>query len=414
MVTNKNLIFQIITLCLSAICLSSCEDEMKEPEKNTSGFYTYEMVLTDPYATKSSDSYEFSVYDKLYLQFTDELDNMWFSGRAIYYFFEGKYYWSVDTPYAVPDGHHGVCNIVFFKSGFNDIEENHYSSSSLDSTSEYYDAIEARWSKENGKISITAHLSSKQVRIQLVADSEKTVMIKGVHAQYSYNLRDGKQFFHLADNRYAPCYPQTIVVDKEREDGKFISDYYYCAEIGSDYCQHKVSDTETEPCSLDGYFYIYDRSDITKCYRRKYEGGIEPGSTLVINVPSQESHEGWEMINNRIRSINDGTMAGAIMPDTKDTNGFSVNFKVKKAFWTTSCLRVTVFEQIVFRMYRQTNGLWENYSAICHALKKTHTIAIGGKGTDYDESPWNHYDDVTYSHFPYYDQLIENEEDYVY
>lgn len=113
------------------------------------------------------------------------------------------------------------------------------------------------------------------------------------------------------------------------------------------------------------------------------------------------------MIDNQIQTIT-GERRGVYI-ETGITNncGFSVNFSVKKNFDTSDALTVRVGLDYIFRMIKP-NNTWENYSAVSFNVGSANQIVFVGKGGDASVSPFNYFSDITYSHFPYYDTLIES------
>lgn len=405
----------ILSICMG---LSSCESVEQELESLPDKKFDYVIKLTDYVKTRGREDGTYKTGDKLYFYFKGNLK----SDAVATYGSDSQ--WHITLNKELQTGDSGNCNVVFAEGG--ELGSTEYDYYKLDSFTSLYGTEDGQWEYYNGEISVYAHLSPQQVKVQFISENETEIMIKGVQPQDIFSV---KSFSHWTYNdKYMPCFPQTIKVNNKSSDGKYYSEYYYCLGLGTDFYHtgtnhhYHYSDIPnsyggyekiTEPCNLK-YIYIYDRANIQKCYRREFPTDISNGCFLQIKVPTPNSHEGWEMIDNQIKII-DNTPRGVYI-ETGITNncGFSVNFSVRKPFESpvgAFGLTVKVGLHEIFQMYKM-NSTWENYSGISYEDNTQVEITFVGKAGDASDSPYNYYKDISYSHFPYYSEFIEEREDY--
>lgn len=408
----------VYAIILSTIIFSCSSDDVcvNEPTKQV---FEYTLNLYDTNHSRSEDSHSFTVGDKLYLYFAGDTE---FSAFATY---QDDAMWHLELNQALEPDDGGSCNVAYTEYG-DLISTNNKYYYRLDSKTALYGTQEGKWSYYNGTISVYAHLVPQQLKIQFVSDKETTVMIKGVQPQDYFSVKTYDQWSN--SDKYRPCYPQTITIGNKRADGKYTSDNYYFLGLGTSLfgnggegyagCQHVYYYSEYfnrwvwKPCTLGDYIYIYDRQDIQHCYRRSIPADIGQGASLIINVPTPESYDGWEMIDNQISTVENEPESNYIHTDLTNTCGFSVNFSAKKNFDTSASLSVSTAGTLIFRLIAQ-NNVWANYSAISYSARCDVQIIFSGKySSDGSDSPYNYYKDITYSHFPYYDECVESWDDY--
>lgn len=407
-----NLIFYSLLFCA---ILSACDSTEIDFETSTNNRHEYLLNFSDTSISRSELQKDFSKGDKLYFYFNGVITS---EATAI---FGDDSKWHITLNKELKEGDSGICNVVYTEGeGLIPTEYNYYT---INPGTALYGSQDGHWEYSNGAISVFAHLYPLQVKLKFVADSETDIMIKGIQPEDYFSV---KLFSHWSYNdKYRPCYPQSIKINKEETDGKYVSDDYFCIGIGTGFyrssqyivnpgCSHyhySNSDYITDPCSLD-QVYIYDRNNISKCYRRTFPLDIAAGSSLIIKVPTPAAHEGWEMIDNQIQTITGERRGVYIETGITNTCGYSVNFSVKKDFSTNDDLDVRVGFDHIFRMIKP-NNTWENFSAISFNERTDCEIVFVGKGGDANVSPFNYFSDITYSHFPFYkNELIESWDDY--
>ena len=128
---------------------------------------------------------------------------------------------------------------------------------------------------------------------------------------------------------------------------------------------------------------------------------------MIINIPTPTSHDGWEMIDNQIQTITGERRGVYIYTGITNNCGFSVNFSAFKDFEAYDDLYVSDGSKYIFRMFHP-NNTWENYSGTSYNINTISEIKFVGKSGDANVSPFTYFKDITYSHFPYYDELVES------
>lgn len=408
-----------ITLILS-VAFVACNDDIVENLSPDSHKNECILILNVGSSSRGAEITSFNEGDKLYFYFKDSAK---FSGIATYSA-DGK--WILTYEGTLTSGLNGSCNTVYSLN--NNLQLDKYGDFSLISTDALFGTTDGQWEYTNGTMTVYAHLRPLQTKIKFVSDHETEIMIKGLQPQKNFSVKTFA--FWEYDDIYRPCYPQSIKVNNKNSDGTYSSNDYYCVGLGTGLfqlfesstekgckhyhqnCEHFQSESNTEriytPCGLGDYIYIYDKSDIHKCYRKIYSDETKTGLSLIINVPSQSSHEGWEMIDNQITVVNGERFGVYIKTDINHTCGYSTNFSIKKDYYQSGDgLIVSFGGSWVFIMIGQNNN-WVNYSATSDCDWEDGTLTFRGRSGDASRDPNAYFRDMTYSHFPYYGTLCES------
>ena len=415
MVKIANFINSKLYFLVLCIIFSACDTLELETIFPSNDEREYILAFNEISDSRAGSQKIFAEGDKLYFYFNGEI-----KAEATAIFGEDSQ-WHITLSKELKAGDSGECNVAFTEGG--ELIPTEYDYFRTNSNTALYGTQDGHWEYSNGTISVFAHLYPLQVKLKFVSDTETDIMIKGIQPEDYFSV---KQFSHWTYNdKYRPCFPQSIKINKKNADGKYVSDDYYCVGIGTDLYRESVNTTDpgcshyhysnseyiTDLCSLKKVF-IYDRNNIDKCYNRKFPSDITAGSSLIIKIPTPTSHDGWEMINNQIQTITGERSGVYIFTGLTNNCGFSVNFSVKKNFGTTDDLNIYVGSQYIFRMIKPNNK-WENFSATSFNERTDSQIVFVGKSGDANDSPFNYFSDITYSHFPFYNnELIESWNDY--
>ena len=399
-------------MLIICILVYSCDIENTEMNPCSDNGHEYVLKMYSINTSRNDMRNSFSVGDKLHIYFKGDIKEV---ATATY---GEDSLWHVTLKNVLTNNDDGDCNVALIKGEELTPVNDHYV---INSNTALYGTQDGRWEYYNDEISVYAQLKAQQVKIQFKSNKKTDIMIKGVQPQKNFSLISFSKWSY--DDKDRPCYPQTIKINNKLSDGTYISDNYFCLGLGTNLyksqendapgCQHyhyynntRVSD----PCTIDGYIYIYDKQNTQKCYRRRIPADILPGSSLIINIPTPTSYDGWEMIDNEIQTINNEPRGVYIETGINNTCGFSINFSVKKDF-PINDLNVMVGYDYIFRMIKQ-NDSWENYSGISFNNRTDAEIIVRGKIGDASDSPYNYFKNITYSHFPYYEELNEEFDDY--
>lgn len=420
MVKFLNATINIFIILLLSVAFVACNDDAVENLLPDNKKNECPLIFNVGTESRSAENISFGEGDRLYFYFKGSAQII---GTATYSS-NGK--WTLTYDGTLTSGVNGLCNVVYSLN--KNLQLDKYAHFSLTSTDALFGTTEGQWEYTNGIMTVYAHLLPLQTKIRFVSNHETEIMIKGIQPQKNFSVKTFA--FWEYDDIYRPCYPQSIKLNSKNSDGTFSSSDYYCVGVGTGLfqlfesstekgcihyhqrCEHFQFENNTErrysPCSLGDYIYIYDRSDILKCYRKTFTDELKKGISLIINVPSQSSHKGWEMIDNQIKVVNGERSGVYINTDINYTCGNSANFSIKKDYYQSGDgLIVSFGGDWVFIKIGQNNN-WENYSATSYCDWEDGTLTFIGRSGDASRDPNVYFKNMTYSHFPYYDTLRES------
>lgn len=416
MVKISNLSLRLLLLSILLATLPACNEDFIDDSSVKEQRNECILILKVIDQSRSQESSFFREGDKLYLYFEGGAN---FTGTAIY-IADNK--WKLSYDEEPSNNCKGSCKLAFpYGNDFTIPYEGLKNIYGLDSSTKLYLSQDGKWDYSDGVMTIFASFKPAVTTLKFVSEKPIEIMIKGL---CPLRFFDAEKFILRASSAsWHPCYPQTIKINNLLEDGKYYSDEYYCLGIGpnhyvgyfsSEQGARHTSDKADSPyytdCTVGDYIYVYDKSDINYCYRRHHSYQFSTGDMLIINIPSRESFQGWERIENKIKDIASSiSLAGdtrSYRTDIYGSCGFSVNFGVKKT--CSSTLALYIEDGSLGSCFYMTtpNKQWENYSCITHNWNyidcNLYFWYYGGVASGME------FKDVSYSHFPYYDQYKES------
>lgn len=416
MVKFINATINIFITFIFSVAFVACNDDTLEnlsPDNNNN---ECTLIFNLGTGSRGTEITSFNEGDKLFFYFKDPAK---LSGTAT---FSANGKWKLTYVGTLTSGLSGLCNVIY--STNKELQLNEYGYFTLNSSDGLYGTMDGQWEYTDGTMTVYAHLRPLQTKISFVSSQPKEIMIKGIQPQSRFSVKSFS--FWSYDDKHRPCYPQTIKIDMQTPDGKYSSADYYCVGLGTEFyqgyettskkgCQHYIYENSEyiySPCTLGDYLYIYDKSNIQKCYRRSLINEPKSDISLVINIPSTTSHEGWEMIDNQIQTITGERRGVYINTGIKNTCGFSTNFSVKKNYYQSGDGLIAHFGSDYAFIMIGRNDNWTNHSATSYNENINAELYFTGRSGDASVDPYNYFKDITYSHFPYYDELIESWDDY--
>lgn len=403
--TLKATVKLIITVMLF-VAFVACNEDLDNNTPTSPKQYECLLIFNIGENSRGSEINSFKEGDKLYFYFKDPAQ---IYGSATY----TSNKWILKLENAISNEMSGLCDVVYPSNSGVSVDE--YHNLVLSPQDGLFGSSEGQWEYLNGVMTVYAHLKPLQNKIQFVSDHQTEIMIKGLNIRDYFNI--GRYEFCTSNERFeSPCFPQTIKINNKNSDGTYSSEEYYSVGLGSKVDlsilewsphDHSVVEGPNRPCTLGDYLYIYDTQITSKCYRKKYLKPNSIGSNIIINVPTPTLHNGWEMIDNQIKIIDNEPRGVYIETGITDACGFSVNFSVRKNFSYEQgfSLSVKYGFNTIFKMVNRHDS-WDNYSAIVSTTDAYSWFEIVFNGRS-GHSPYEYFKDISYSHFPYYGELIE-------
>lgn len=318
--------------------------------------------------------------------------------------------WSIEYCGDLSDTKSSTCTVIYPLGGNHSIYSFMCDRVNINGNTSVKATNNAEWYFNGDKITIKAHLKNMMSRIRFQSDEPCDILVKGFQIFEGTISSNLFQYHHKEFSKY-PCFPKKINVDCLDLDGKYYSEYFYsnywfCGDedhsgdspiLGYEHTPH--------PCPTGRYMYIYNHKDSDYCYRRSLDMS-ENGKSLVIAVPNPNNCEGWERIENVIRSISPITLTPTNTKYTitiGDIAGKSVNCSIKTSN-TKINAQITHFREVLFvddliDTFSNYSGVDSNYEYTDYTLSFKILYNTSDKGIGDDDTV--EFKNITISHFPY-------------